>query len=70
MWYLNETRKEGVSPKLQNLYLGPCLVTKKFNDINFQIQLDEKGTSKIVNHDKLKPYRGDNCPKWMNKIGK
>ncbi|CAG2232188.1 unnamed protein product [Mytilus edulis] len=50
VWYLNETKKEGISPKLQPLYLGPCLITKKLNEINFQIQLDAKGTRKVINH--------------------
>ena len=26
--YLHETRKEGISPKLQTLYTGPCLITQ------------------------------------------
>jgi hypothetical protein len=32
---------------------------------NSEIQLDGQGTRKIVNHDKLKPYNGDQNPKWM-----
>ena len=65
VWFLNESRFEGVSPKLQPLYVGPCLVIKKLNDINYFIQLDGKGTRKVVNHDKLKPYKGVQHPKWM-----
>ncbi|CAG2256003.1 unnamed protein product [Mytilus edulis] len=70
VWYLNETRKEGISPKLQPLYLGPCLITKKLNEINFEIQLDAKGTRKVINHNKLKPYIGENIPKWMKIVEK
>ena len=65
VWYLNESRKEGNCQKLQPLYLGPCLILKRFNDINYQIQTDAKGTTKVINHDKLKPYKGGNIPKWM-----
>jgi len=28
VWYLHETRKEDISPKLQPLYTGPCLITQ------------------------------------------
>ncbi|CAG2193224.1 unnamed protein product [Mytilus edulis] len=68
VWYLHGTRKEGISPKLQPLYMGPCLITRKLNDLNYKIQLDSTGTCKVVNHDKLKPYRGENIPKWMRKV--
>lgn len=64
VWYLNESKHEGVCPKLQPLFTGPCLVTKRFNDLNFEIQLDYK-TFEIVNHNKLKPYHGSTKPKWM-----
>ncbi|CAC5364722.1 unnamed protein product [Mytilus coruscus] len=68
VWYLHGTRKEGISPKLQPLYMGPCLITRKLNDINYKIQLDGTGNCEVVNHDKLKPYRGENIPKWMRKV--
>ena len=58
VWYLNENRKEGFSPKLQPLYMDPFIVTQKLNDLNYQIQLDGRGARKIVNHGKLKPYIG------------
>ena len=67
VWYLNENRKEGICPKLQPSYIGPCLVTKKLNDINYEIQIDGQGTCKIVNHDKLQLYLGKNIPKWIKK---
>ena len=68
VWYLNENRKEGVCQKLQPLYLGPCVVTKKLSDLNYEIQLDRNGTRKVVNHDKLKPYLGKEAPKWVKNL--
>ncbi|VDI17858.1 Hypothetical predicted protein [Mytilus galloprovincialis] len=62
--------KKGISPKLQALYTGPCLITKKFNDINYEIQVDESGLRKVVNHDKLKQYKGENIPKWIKTLVK
>ncbi|CAC5425004.1 unnamed protein product [Mytilus coruscus] len=62
--------KKGISPKLQALYTGPCLITRKFNDINYEIQVDESGLRKVVNHDKLKQYNGENIPKWIKTLVK
>jgi hypothetical protein len=41
-------RRQGISPKLQPMYIGPCLITKKMNDINNQIQVNGLGSSKVV----------------------
>jgi hypothetical protein len=49
VWYLNEIRKEGICPKLQLSYIGPCVVTKKLSDLSYEIQIDSKGSRKIVN---------------------
>jgi hypothetical protein len=68
VWYLDEMRRQGISPKLQPMYIGPCLITKKMNDINSQIQVNGLGNSKVVNHDKLKPYLADSTPKWIEKL--
>lgn len=68
VWYLSKSQQPSMCPKLQPMYTGPCIVTKKFNDINYEIQIDENGTKKIVNHDKLKCFHGDTIPKWMKII--
>ena len=64
VWLLNEQRREGICQKLQTLYLGPCIVLQKFNSLNYCIQTSEDGPVKIVNHDKLKSYKGEDVPKW------
>lgn len=61
VWYQSGPKKD-ISPKLQSLYTGPYLIIRKFNDINYEIQLDEIGTKK------LKTYNGDNIPKWMKTL--
>ncbi|CAG2200977.1 unnamed protein product [Mytilus edulis] len=68
VWYLNETRREGSCFKLQPLFLGPCLIVIRYNDINYQIQIDAKGTKKVVNHNKLKPNKGTNTLKWIKQV--
>ena len=33
--------------------------------MNLKLQLDKQGNEKIVHHNKLKPYEGDQVPKWI-----
>lgn len=54
--------------KLQPFHTGPCLITRKLNDINYEIQLDRTVTRKIVNHDKLRLYYGNQHLKWMKLV--
>ena len=67
VWYLNENRKVGISPKLQVKYFGPCLVIMKVNDLDYVIQINDKGKRKLVHHNKLKPYEGDQSLGWAKK---
>jgi transposase InsO family protein len=66
IWLLNEKREEGTCQKLQPLYEGPLLITNKFNDWLYEIQLNKNGKRKVIHHDKLKPYLGTDVPKWIN----
>jgi len=67
VWFLNEQRREGVCQKLQPIYIGPCVILKKLNDLNYCIQQTKDGPVKVVNHDKLKPYLGNQYPDWAKK---
>jgi hypothetical protein len=64
VWYLHKQRKDGVCPKLQPQYIGPCVILKKYNDLVYCVQLSQEGLIKVLNHDKLKPYLGPHYPKW------
>jgi hypothetical protein len=68
IWYLHEVRKVGVSPKLEKAYNGPYVIKVKMSKINFIIQIDEFGTEKMVHHNKLKKYQGNNSPKWAIRL--
>ena len=61
----NEQRKKGNCPKLQQVWQGPCVITQKFSDFVYQIQLNKTGKTKIVHHDKLKPHHGENNITWI-----
>jgi hypothetical protein len=64
VWYLNEARYVDKSPKLQSAYLGPYVVIKKLNEQDYMIQIELNGKTMVVHHNKLKPYEGENPPKW------
>ena len=70
VWLKNETREVGVCPKLQLAYLGPYIVTAVRGNVNYRVQLDEKGKSRVFHFDKLKKYQGVNPPKWLKKVAK
>ena len=65
VWYLHEKRVIGISPKLQPRYVM-CVVLKRLSDVTYLIGV-EKGDNRVVHHDKLKRYEGQNRPKWMDR---
>ena len=70
VWCLEESRKVGVTEKLQSIYAGPFLIRRKLSDINFVLQLDKLGKERVVHHDKLKRYEGEQCPRWIKALQK
>ena len=67
VWYLSEARQVGECQKLMHVYEGPYLIVKKYSEINFLLQLDKKGKTRVTHHNKLKPYEGDDPPSWLRK---
>lgn len=65
VWCLHETKKPGVSPKLQRQFDGPYVVKSRLSTLNFLVQFDKSGREKVLHHNKLKPYEGSNLPKWI-----
>ena len=64
VWYLAEKSKIGENPKLYSPYEGPYLIVDKFSDLTYNIQMEPKGKTKVVNHNKLKKYEGNIKYKW------
>ena len=67
VWLLQEATHVGECQKLVRIYEGPYLVIRKYSDINFLLQLDGPGKTKLAHHNKLKPYEGDKAPRWVLK---
>lgn len=38
--------------------------------MDFVLQLDKDGTKRPVHHNKIKPYEGNNPPRWVMKVRK
>ncbi len=64
----DSTRSKGLSPKLQPNWRGPGIIIRKLSDLVFDIRLNQKGTSKILHHDRLKPYASDEVPRWVSNL--
>ena len=66
VWFHNPKTNKGLSRKLQRQWCGPFIVTDKLNDVIYRIQETPKSTPKVVHHDKIKLYTGDNAPTWFS----
>ena len=58
-------RKKSVTLKLQRAWKRPYVVSGKFSDVVYKIQDSHKSKQKVVHHDRLKPYCGENTPTWF-----
>ena len=65
VWYYQYQRKFGLNPKLQRPWHGPFVAIERLNDVMYCIKLSPRSQPKIVHHDKLKPYVGENRPTWF-----
>ena len=71
VWFRNERRSKGRCPKLQSIWFGPCVVLQKLNDLNYRIQLNGSGSSKVVHIEKLKQFHGKETGKrWIKTLQK
>ena len=68
VYCLDKTRKKGLSPKLNSdRWQGPFVVVRKINDLLFEIK-QNKSKSKVVHHDRLKPYLSNDLPDWVSRL--
>ena len=63
VYFRDDTKTRGLSPKLKRRkWIGPCVITKKYSDLLFEIKPSRKKKSKTLHHDRLKPYLSDTVP--------
>ena len=68
VWFYNPKRKKGVSPCLQLPREGPSLVLKRISDVVYKIQKSPRSKSRIIHHDRLRPYHGEKTPTWLDDV--
>ena len=59
VWFYNPLRTKGLNPKLQRPWQGPFLVTERINDVIYRIKRSPRAKPKVVHHDRLKLYIGE-----------
>jgi hypothetical protein len=62
VWYYKAERRPGLYPKFQRPWIGPITIIDRINDALYRIKIGPKSKPRVVHHNKLKPYRGDNWP--------
>ncbi|XP_064620321.1 uncharacterized protein LOC135483366 [Lineus longissimus] len=68
VWYLTDISQLEIAPKLRKAFQGPYLIIKKVNDLDYVLQMDKRGKTKLVHHNKLKPYEGQSPPLWFRSM--
>lgn len=65
VWLWDPSRKRGVCPKLTSSWKGPFVVIDKIDDLLYKIQKNPRANPKVVHLNRLKPYVGNQAPKWF-----
>ena len=63
--YATESGQLVVAPKLRVNFQGPYLVLDRLGDLDSWVQLDARGQQKVIHHDKLMPYVGEQGLPWV-----
>ena len=61
VWYYYPRRRQGLSAKWQNFYIGPYEVIRLLDSHNVVIRKNKRSKCLIVHRDKLKPCFGEAC---------
>ena len=65
VYVLDTARKVGFSPKLQQVWKGPMIVTKVLSPVLFRVINRKK--SFVLHHDRLKPCQDRELPLWVRR---
>ena len=66
VWYWYPRRYTKRSPKWQKMYVGPFLVTRIIEPVNYVIQRSARAKPIVVHVDKLKRCYGETPNSWLN----
>lgn len=62
----DSTKKKGHSPKLQKIWAGPAIVIKRLGPVLYQLR--ERKSTRVLHHDRLKPYHSAVIPHWISRF--
>ena len=57
-------KQVGKSPKLQCFWKGPFVVTRRINDVNYELRKDPKAPPQIVHYNRMRRYKGECDTSW------
>jgi len=69
IWFFNPRRRKGKCPKLTSPWQGPGVVLAQISDVVIKIKMGPRALPRIVHADRLRPYKGDLTPSWMDRTG-
>jgi hypothetical protein len=70
VWIHDPARKVGVCHKLTSKWKGPFVVVRKVDDLVYLVKKTQKQPAKAIHINRLKTYRGQNVPKWIDRLCK
>lgn len=66
VYYLDSSRKVGLSPKLKReQWKGPFVISRKISDLLYELRWQHKTRTRVIHHDRLKPFQCDTIPDWV-----
>ena len=69
IWFFNPRRRKGRCPKLTSPWQGLGVVLAQISDVVIKIKMGPRALPRIVHADRLRPYKGDLMPSWMDRTG-
>ena len=57
--------KKGICKKLNKQWLGPGKIVDKVNDVLYRVKMGPYHKPKVIHHDKLRKYTGNQIPEWF-----
>ena len=66
IWFFNPQWRKGKCPKLTSPEQGLGIVLVQISDVVIKIKMGPRAFPRIVHADRLRPYKGDLTPSWMD----
>lgn len=67
VWIAIKTRTPGKAPKLQRKWKGPAVILRQYSDVTYLVA-EKGGREKVVHFDIMKPYNGEQHPRWIQRL--